>query len=98
MVPPTKEIVCESIRKVGSEHLNKYIIVFGTVVRTGNVHSRELYKDFQCKSCGKKITCESDITEYNKFNLPQRCDSQVEKKKNQFFQIVKTMMQKGKNN
>lgn len=45
-VPPTKEIVAESIRQVGAEHLNKYIIVFGTVVRTGHVHSRELYKKF----------------------------------------------------
>lgn len=46
MIPPTKEIVAESIRQVSAEHLNKYLIVFGTVVRTGNVHSRELYKDF----------------------------------------------------
>ena len=38
-VPPTKEIVAESIRTVNSEHLNKFIILFGTVVRTGHVHS-----------------------------------------------------------
>ena len=48
-VPPTNEIVAESIRSVGPEHLNKFIILFGTVVRPGHVHSRELFKEFQCK-------------------------------------------------
>ena len=36
-VPPTKEIVAESIRSVGAQHINKFIILFGTVVRTGHV-------------------------------------------------------------
>jgi DNA replicative helicase MCM subunit Mcm2 (Cdc46/Mcm family) len=48
-VPPSKEILAESIRDVSTEHLNKCIIIFGTVVRTGKVHSRELRKDFKCK-------------------------------------------------
>ena len=54
-VPPTQEIVADSIRSVNSEHLNKFIILFGTVVRTGNVHSRELVKDFKCKQCEKEF-------------------------------------------
>ena len=66
-VPPTTEIVASSIRSVTSEHLNKFIILFGTVIRTGNVHNRELFKDFECKNCNKVFTCESDITDYNKF-------------------------------
>ena len=91
-VPPTKEIVAESIRSVNSEHLNKFIILFGTVVRTGNVHNRELYKDFECKQCQKVFTCESDITEFNRFALPLRCDGKVETKVNAFFKIAKTLM------
>ena len=41
-VPPTSEVLAESIRCLSSRHLNKLIIIFGTVVRTGNVNSREL--------------------------------------------------------
>ena len=51
-VPPTKEIVAESIRDLSAMHLNKLIMICGTVVRTGNVNSRELTKKFTCKSCG----------------------------------------------
>ena len=46
MVPPTKELVAESLREITSYHLNKFIIIFGTVVRTSNIQSRELYKEF----------------------------------------------------
>lgn len=38
-VPPTNEVLAESIRCLSSRHLNKLIIIFGTVVRTGNVNS-----------------------------------------------------------
>lgn len=91
-VPPTKEIVAESIRDLSSQHLNKLIIIFGTVVRTGNVNSRELKKKFACKTCGKQVICESDIAEYNRFKLPLACDGEVEKKQNPFFQAAQKMM------
>ena len=84
-VPPTKEIVAESIRELSAKHLNKLIIICGTVVRTGNVNSRELTKKFCCKSCGKEYICESDITEYNRFVTPVACDNMIEKKQNPFF-------------
>lgn len=45
-VPPVPEIVCEFIRNMGQEQLGKIAIIFGTVVRTSNVNSRELIKDF----------------------------------------------------
>jgi len=95
-VPPTKEIVAESIRDLNAGHLNKLIIIFGTVVRTGNVNSRELKKKFACKACGKETICESDIAEYNRFQIPVACDGQVEKKQNPFFQVAQKMMQKGR--
>lgn len=87
-VPPTKEIVTESIRTVNAEHLNKFIILFGTVVRTGHVHSRELFKEFACKQCQKTFVCESDISEFNRFQLPPRCTGKVETKVNPFFKIA----------
>ena len=96
-MPPTKEIVAESIRSVGSEHLNKFIILFGTVVRTGHVHSRELFKEFSCKACGKTVVAESDISEFNRFSLPPKCTGKVETKVNPFFKIAKTLMLKMKN-
>lgn len=95
-VPPTKEVVAESIRSVGAEHLNRFIILFGTVVRTGNVHSRELFKEFSCRQCGKTIVCESDISEYNRFNFPAQCSGKVETKVNPFFKIAKSLMDKMK--
>lgn len=95
-VPPTKEIVAESIRSVTSEHQNKFIILFGTVVRTGHVHSRELYKEFQCKACEKTVVCESDISECNRFIMPPKCTGKVETKVNPFFKIAKTLMEKMK--
>ena len=52
-VPPHKDIICESIRNLNHRHLQKTCLVFGTVVRTGNVGSRELAKLFQCTKCGK---------------------------------------------
>jgi hypothetical protein len=93
-VPPTKEIVAESIRQVNSEHLNKFIILFGTVVRTGHVQTRELYKEFECRSCGKRFVCESDVSEFNRFNFPPKCGGKVETKVNPFFKIAKTFMEK----
>lgn len=84
-MPPTKEIVAESIRDLGAQHLGKLIIIFGTVVRTGNINSRELKKRFACKSCGKEYICESDLAEYNRFVTPVACDNMVEKKQNPFF-------------
>ena len=74
-VPPSKEIVCETIREVTARHLNKYIIIYGTVVRTGNVNSRELTKKFCCKLCGREYICESEIADYSSFRLPVRCES-----------------------
>jgi DNA replicative helicase MCM subunit Mcm2 (Cdc46/Mcm family) len=96
-VPPISgEIVAESIRDINNKMLGKQIIVFGTVMRTGNVNSREIYKKFECKSCGKQVDCESDISEYNKFVLPVRCDGQVIKKisTNPFFAIAQKILAK----
>lgn len=84
-VPPTHEILTESIRDITTSHQNKFVIIFGTVVRTGNVHSRELRKLFKCKQCEKEVECYSDITEYNKFIMPVMCDGKVDTKKNPFF-------------
>jgi len=91
-IPPVEEIVAENIRNISSVHLVKFISVFGTVVRTSAVNNRELYKEFKCRDCGKLFKCNSEISEFNRFNLPSRCDGRVEKKKNPFFDIVKTMM------
>ncbi len=86
----------ESIRQVNSEHLYKFIILFGTVVRTGHIHSRELFKEFMCKNCEKKVVCESDVSEFNRFNLPLKCNGKVETKVNPFFKIAKSLMEKMK--
>ena len=56
-VPPSKEIAPEKIRDLSSHHLGKMIVLFGTVVRTGNVNSRELLKRFECKQCGLVTVC-----------------------------------------
>jgi DNA replicative helicase MCM subunit Mcm2 (Cdc46/Mcm family) len=96
-VPPISgEIVAESIREINNRMLGKQIIVFGTVMRTGNVNSREIFKKFECKQCGKQVDCESDISEYNKFILPVRCDGQVLKKisTNPFFAIAQKILAK----
>lgn len=95
-VPPTKEIVSESIRDLSAKHLNKLIIIFGTVVRTGNVNSRELKKKFACKACEKEYICESDLAEYNKFIMPLACEGMVEKKANPFFDVAKKIYNKNK--
>ena len=36
-VPPCKEIMADSIRELNSTHFNKFISVFSTVTRTGQV-------------------------------------------------------------
>lgn len=72
------------------------VVIFGTVVRTGNVNSRELLKKFECKQCGLVTVCESDITEYNVFKMPQRCEGKVPKKENAFFKIALQVMKKQK--
>ena len=48
-IPPLKEILCDSIRNLGQNHIEKQSIIYGTVLRTNNVNSRELFKDFECK-------------------------------------------------
>ena len=97
-VPPLKEVHCESIRNLNSHNLGKTTIIFGTVIRTGNMSARELIKDFQCKLCGRRITCESDISEYNKFILPTRCDAPIIKTQDPFENLVESMNSKmGKN-
>ena len=87
-VPPTKEVLAENIRELNSRHLNKLIIIFGTVVRTGNINSRELQRNYKCRACGEEYVCESDVTEYNNFNLPKTCIGRVEKKDNPFFKMA----------
>ena len=92
MIPPSSEIMAENLRDISSRHLNKFVGAMGTVVRTAKVQSRELYKDFKCKQCGKIFTCHSDISEYSRFTMPIRCNGKVEKQKNPFFEIAKSMM------
>lgn len=83
-----------------ARHLNKYIIIYGTVVRTGNVNSRELTKKFKCKLCEREYICESEIADYSSFRLPVRCEAkvEVEKKPNPFFNIAKKFPGKGGKN
>ena len=96
-VPPViGDVVLRSIRDIQQQHMNKLVITFGTVMRTTNVNSRELKKKFQCKTCEKKFICESQIDEYNQFQLPVRCDNMVPKKENPFFKITQQVMRKGK--
>ena len=83
-IPPLKEILCDSIRNLGQNHIEKQSIIYGTVLRTNNVNSRELFKDFECKQCGRIINCQSDITEYNKFKTPLRCDQVSQDKFNPY--------------
>lgn len=64
------------------------------MVRTGHVQTRELYKEFECRSCGKRFVCESDVSEFNRFNFPPKCGGKVETKVNPFFKIAKTFMEK----
>ena len=64
--------------------MGKLTILFGTVVRTSNTNCREVMKDFQCKQCQKIHVCESDISEFNRFALPVRCDAKQLKKFNPF--------------
>ena len=38
---------------------------------------------------------ESDITEFNKFRMPQQCEGRVPKKENPFFNIAKQVIAEG---
>lgn len=64
-VPPIQDVLCRNIRDISSSKVGKLVIIFGTVMRTGNVNSRELKKKFKCKACGFETIAESDITECN---------------------------------
>ena len=66
-------------------------IIFGTVIRTSNINSRELIKDFQCRLCGKRITCKSDISEYNNFQMPLRCDQLVEREPTPYADLLNAL-------
>lgn len=79
-MPPLPEVLCESIRGLSQQHLHKISMIFGTVVRTSNVNSRELTKQFECRQCQTRITCHSDISEFSSFVLPVRCGSPPEPK------------------
>ncbi len=97
-VPPIQgNIVVKNLRDIRQSQVGKLIITFGTVMRTSNVVSRELRKKFECKQCGFQVVCESDITEFNQFKMPQRCGGKVEKKDNPFFKIAHKLMNKNKN-
>jgi len=64
-VPPLADILCRKIRDIKHHQLGKLIIIFGTVVRSGNVNSREVKKKFRCKQCEYEVIADSDITECN---------------------------------
>jgi len=72
-VPPLQEITLGSIRNMRQCHVNKYMVIHGTVMRAQTVKNRETKKDFACKTCGKIYTAQSDIYEYSRFLLPPIC-------------------------
>jgi DNA replicative helicase MCM subunit Mcm2 (Cdc46/Mcm family) len=94
-VPPLKEITLETIRNIRQCHVNKYMVVYGTVIRCTSVKNRETKKDFACKFCGKIYTAKSDILEYNSFKLPPICGGEVEKPHNPFVSMLNAMKRKG---
>ena len=77
-IPPISEIAIGSIRNVRQCHMNKYMVIYGTVVRAQSVKNRETKKDFACKNCGKLYTAKSDIYEFSSFRLPPVCGGKVE--------------------
>ena len=83
-VPPLQEITLGSIRNMRQCHVNKYMVIYGTVMRATTIKNRETKKDFACKACGKIYTAQSDIYEFANFLLPKICGGQVEKKPNPF--------------
>jgi len=97
-VPPLNEITLESIRNIRQCHVNKYIMVFGTVLRRTHIKNRETKKDFACKTCGKIYTASSDIYECNRFILPPICGGELERKPNPFYSLMKTMLNKRRGN
>ena len=74
--------------------MNKYIVIYGTVIRTSNMKNRETKKDFACKNCGKIYTASSDLYEFSRFLLPPVCGGEVEKKFNPFFNMIQSMRRK----
>jgi DNA replicative helicase MCM subunit Mcm2 (Cdc46/Mcm family) len=90
-VPPLTEITLDTIRNLRQCHVNKYIVIYGTIIRTTARKNRETKKDFACKNCGKIYTANSDIYEYSRFLLPPICGGEVEKKPNPFFNMLQTM-------
>lgn len=96
-VPPSKDIVAESIRGLSSKHIDKSIIIYGTVVRASNMKARKLKQKLECAACGWETVAESDIgLEELKYNKPLSCGGQVEKKENPFFDVAKKIMAKTK--
>jgi len=77
-IPPINEIAIGSIRSVRQCHMNKYMVIYGTVVRAQSVKNRETKKDFACKNCGKLYTAKSDIYEFSNFILPPVCGGKIE--------------------
>jgi DNA replicative helicase MCM subunit Mcm2 (Cdc46/Mcm family) len=90
-IPPMKEISIGSIRNVRQCHVNKYMVLYGTVVRAQTCKNRETKKDFACKTCGKIYTAASDIYEFSSFKLPPICGGQVEKRPNPFQIYINNM-------
>jgi len=93
-VPPLKEIYLDTLRNLRQSHVNKFMVIQGTAIRTSNVKNRETKKDFACRNCGKVYRASSDIYEFNKFLLPPICGGEVEKKPNPFFNMMMTMRKK----
>ena len=93
-VPPLKEIYLDTIRNLRQYHVNKFMVIQGTVIRTSNVKNRETKKDFACKNCGKIYRASSDIYEYTRFLLPPICGGEVEKKPNPFFNMMMNIKRK----
>ncbi|CDW81828.1 mcm2 3 5 family protein [Stylonychia lemnae] len=90
-VPPLREIFLDTIRNLRQFHVNKFMVIQGTVIRTNLVKNRETKKDFACKSCGKIYRASSDIYEFTNFLLPPICGGEVEKKPNPFFNMLMTI-------
>ena len=93
-VPPFKEIFLDTIRNLRQSHVNKFMVIQGTVIRTSNVKNRETKKDFACRNCGKIYRASSDIYEFNRFLLPPICGGEVEKRPNPFYNMLMSMRRK----
>ncbi|KAL4487560.1 hypothetical protein ABPG72_017349 [Tetrahymena utriculariae] len=90
-IPYTKDVYKTNLTDIGSNDINKLVIVSGTVIRTSTRKVLQKSKQFKCSNCEQEYVFKAEHENYGVFQTNSiKCNKMitVEKKNNPFYNLM----------